>query len=213
MGRWMSSRRAINESGKSAVADDHSERFEQIEQPLDISPNHLEETVSEDVPHSVFSQTLVQNVQNVQNSNPLGAAGSGVDLEAVFDESAATIEHDGGAPHEWAEGLARLCTMPRPAAYTQRRWEHLINDAGRFVDEWAVKASELGWTTAEIFGVDPAAPEARQDGRGLVSLLDGRRIIEMLTDRVVVVPQNGGSRLPIYRRAREGQIPVWQLER
>jgi hypothetical protein len=93
------------------------------------------------------------------------------DAEGDWQERAAIVEFDASIPRQWAEGFAKLCTMPRPLAFSQRRWARIVNDAGHFIDRWAHTVAMLGWTTEEIFGVDPTAPEACQFGRGLVSLI------------------------------------------
>jgi hypothetical protein len=86
-----------------------------------------------------------------------------VELSNTEEERAAIIESDGGVPREWAEGFAKLCTMPRPPAYRPQRWARLIDAAGHFIDDWAMVATKLRWTTEQVFGVDAAAP--RGSGR------------------------------------------------
>jgi len=130
--------------------------------------------------------------------------------EADWSERAAIIEYDGGVPREWAEGFAKLSTMPCPPAYRPQRWARLVEAAAHFIDEWAPVAKKFGWTTEQVFGVDAAAPEACQAARGLISKLDGRRIIEMYADRVVAVPRFGGSPIMIGRCEHSGR-PLWEL--
>ena len=103
--------------------------------------------------------------------------------------------------------------MARPLAFSQQRWAHIVDDAGHFVDDWAQRAVNLGWTTEEVFGVDPDAPEACHVGRGLIPCLDGRRVIELLPDLALTVPATGGSVVTLYRTKREGRVPVWDLGR
>jgi hypothetical protein len=64
-----------------------------------------------------------------------------VDLE-TFEERAAIINFDGGAPVEWAEALARLDRNKPPGGMTQRRWRQVLEDVGRFLDEWGNRAHE-----------------------------------------------------------------------
>jgi hypothetical protein len=66
------------------------------------------------------------------------------DLQELFDERAAIAEFEGGIPRAWGEGFARLQTMARPARMRPDRWQEMIDDAGRFLDRWAVKAAALG---------------------------------------------------------------------
>ena len=44
---------------------------------------------------------------------------------------------------------------------TQRRWQQVLDDAGRFLDRWGNQAHELGWNAADLFGVHPQALDAR----------------------------------------------------
>ena len=54
---------------------------------------------------------------------------------------------------------------------TQRRWRQVLEDVGRFLDEWGNRAHELGWNAADLFGVHPQALDARVDLRGVAWLL------------------------------------------
>ncbi len=80
--------------------------------------------------------------------------------EANFDERAAIIEFDGGAPRAWAEGLARLDASQPPEGLSRARWQQLVDDGGRFLDQWAEVAIARGWTPADVFGALPASPAA-----------------------------------------------------
>jgi hypothetical protein len=84
---------------------------------------------------------------------------------AAIEERAAIVEEGAGVPREWAEGYARLCLMPPPFGVSVDRWLAVINGVGHFLDQWAGKAHALGWTAAELFGLDPVAPLIRLDRR------------------------------------------------
>jgi len=133
------------------------------------------------------------------------------DREA-FDERAAIIEAN-GIPRGWAEGYATLCTMPCPSAYAPRRWEQLVNDGGLFLDRWGRQAAGLGWRALDVFGVNPAAPESRYDGMGLVPLLQGRPIIAITAD-TARIDCNGGITQTFTRRTMAaGSVALWEMER
>ena len=108
-----------------------------------------------------------------------------------FEERAAIVEYDGEVPQEWAAGLAHLCVMPCPEGVDVIRWRQVVDNAGRFADEWAVKASTLGWDTADIFGVDRHKPEAAIHTAGLIWLLGDKRIVAISADAVIVETPNG----------------------
>ncbi len=133
----------------------------------------------------------------------------------AFAERAAIIEEGAGVPREWAEGLATLDTKTGPDGVRPERWRRVVDDAGRFLDQWAAKAHALGWTTGDVFGVDARKPEARYDRAGLVWLLDGRPIVAIGPDRAVMRTRTGAT-LTYYRRHPDDaeamhRVSMWTL--
>jgi hypothetical protein len=131
-------------------------------------------------------------------------------MEHDEGERAAIAEHDAGIPAEWCAGWARLQAMPCPPDMAEARWLRLLDDAGRFLDTWAARASALGWSTLDVWGCDPKAPRARVDRLGLVGLLDSGRIVAITTDGATVEAVTG-ARQTIYRRPMPGAVPLWTL--
>ncbi len=128
------------------------------------------------------------------------------------EERAAQVEFDGGIPRAWAEGLARLDSSRAPADVPLWRWLRFMDDCGRFVDEWAWRASRLGWTPLALFGCDRTKPFARLDRAGLLWLVEGRRILA-LTPETAAIEISGGKSL-IYRRKPYLDVEalaVWDL--
>ncbi|MDD2324619.1 MAG: hypothetical protein PHW63_01205 [Alphaproteobacteria bacterium] len=115
----------------------------------------------------------------------------------TFDERAAIIEAD-GVDRAWAEGFATLCTMPRPSAYSQSRWDQILNDGGLFLDRWKGTVLALGWLPVDVFGVCLDAPVWRLDQMGLVPLLEGRRVIDITADTARI--DCGQGVIHTYRR-------------
>jgi hypothetical protein len=134
------------------------------------------------------------------------------DEEMLLQERAAIIEHDGGAPREWAEALARLDPAAPPGDVPPKRWVQFIDDCGHFIDNgWDQRAAELGWTPFDLFGCDRYKPFARVGRCGLLWLLDGRHLRILTTDTAVINTPKGSS-LTFYRRPREpGQILAWEF--
>ncbi len=130
-----------------------------------------------------------------------------------FEERAAIAEYDGGYPRSWAEGLARLPTMPRPESYSAPAWESLVNDAAVFLDRHGAEAMRLGWTVLDCFGVDPDRPERGYAAAGLVALLRGEWTVARLhTDRADLVSKATGARQTFYRSAAvNGAQPIWNM--
>src|SRR5205823_9574375 len=68
----------------------------------------------------------------------------------IYDERAALIEHEAGAPRDWAEGFATLNLAKPPEDIPREVWDGLLNDGGRFIDRWAAQAKLLGWSAADV---------------------------------------------------------------
>ena len=131
-----------------------------------------------------------------------------------FDERAAMVEYGAGVPRAWADGFARLCTLPRHPDYTETRWQGLIDDAGLFLDQWAAKVDGLGWKTQEVFGVHHAKPSTRIDLQGLVPCIRGRKVIAVSADSATIETITG-ARQRIFRRTdtrSPGRVAVWEID-
>ncbi|MEO5369305.1 MAG: hypothetical protein H7833_04440 [Magnetococcus sp. DMHC-1] len=115
----------------------------------------------------------------------------------AFEERSAIVEHDGGIPKEWAEGLARLCVMPRPADIPAKQWQAIILAAGIFSDRWAKQAAALGWTTEEVFGCSAKVPALGYGSRGLVfSMGDpGSTLVAMDKDKATFRTKGGARQV------------------
>ena len=133
-------------------------------------------------------------------------------FDTDFEERAAIVEYDANVPREWAEGYARLLCLRPPEGIAPERWQQVVSDGGYFIDRWAEQASILGWSTQEVFGVSPTAPEHRLDRRGLVLALEGREIT-LLTEEAATINPGPGRPLRIGRRIDEGAVPLWQAGR
>ena len=130
-----------------------------------------------------------------------------------FEERAAIVQYDAGIPREWAEGFARLYVMPRHPDFTEEDWQTLIDDAGRFMDQWAVQVASMGWSVGEVFGVNYDKPDARIDLKGLVLCIGGHEVIAVSADTVTIQTASG-ARQRMFRRADEqspGRVPVWEI--
>jgi hypothetical protein len=133
--------------------------------------------------------------------------------EDAFEERAGIIEYDASVPREWAEGFARLCQMPRPAAILPPRWRELVDNAGLFIDKWAVQAASLGWSAADIFGCHREAPLARYDLQGLVFLIGSSEVVA-ITALSAAIRTRSGATLTFRRRRPapgEGVTAIWEL--
>jgi hypothetical protein len=130
------------------------------------------------------------------------------------DERAAVIQHDGGAPREWAEALARLNPAKPPADVPAKRWLQFIDDCGWFLDGgWAGHAAALGWRPLDLFGCDRNKPFARLDRQGLLWLVNGGKLIAF-SETTAAIETATGARLTYYRvpaPVQAGAVLAWQL--
>ena len=132
------------------------------------------------LPFAKTAKNPEEEPENTPNGLPeerFGSFGSGAD---DITERIAIIQHDTGVPEEWAIGFASLLHwMPDTLfadGFTRDQWQQLIDDGGKFLDQWGRQAAALGWTAADVFGADPVAPNARVDAQGLVFLIQGRAV-------------------------------------
>jgi hypothetical protein len=134
------------------------------------------------------------------------------DRHALFDERAAIIEYDGGAPRAWAEAIARLDPARPPGDIPPKRWLQFIDDCGQFLDDgWAPCAEALGWGPLDLFGCDRVKPFARIDRAGLLWLLNGQKLLALAANAAAIAAASGGS-LTFRRCPNEpGRMLAWEL--
>ena len=130
-----------------------------------------------------------------------------------FEERAALIEYGASVPRAWAEGFARLNCVNPIDGFSPEAWRHLIDDSGVFLDRWSGEAVGLGWTVADVFGVDPTAPAARFDRMGLVPLIRGGAVVAIDANSATIQTRTGGTLR--YRRANVAgeAAPLWEIDR
>lgn len=133
-------------------------------------------------------------------------------LQEPLEERAAIVAAN-GVPEDWAQGFARLCTMPRPKQYDEKRWEQIINDAGVFLDKWGKQAQGLGWSSIDAFGVHHNRPTDALHCLGLVPLLKGGRVILLYPDKAELTTA-GGAHQTFFKRGKPQSptLPIWELD-
>jgi hypothetical protein len=120
-------------------------------------------------------------------------------LDLDEEERAAIVEHDGGAPRAWAEAFAKLHPDRPPQHVTPRQWSIFVDDCGRFIDRWAVRASALGLNPGDLFGWDTCRPFPLIAVRiGLGWRIEGRTVVEVTSNAATVLKLNGQQ--VIFRR-------------
>jgi hypothetical protein len=108
-------------------------------------------------------------------------------------------------------GFARLDPARPLPGFTLAHWQQLVDDGGRFLDRWAHRAVELGWSAEDVFGLNPAAPAARQDSKGLVALIGGGEVTDIRVDRATIKMPSGNCMTYYLRRPTGGAVVVWKL--
>jgi hypothetical protein len=156
-----------------------------------------------------------------------------------FEERAAILEFDAGLSRAEAEAIARREMMAGvyddmqasrdpvyyasalavlraecPAYVDAADWQQAIEDGHRFITEWGKQAEALGWTSADLFGLDtpPEKPApnyrrlSRYDQTGLVWLLQGRRVVELTKDNAVIETATGTVTYRRYNKPALGPL-------
>jgi hypothetical protein len=113
---------------------------------------------------------------------------------------------------DWAEALAALSICRRLEGFSQQRWTRLLIDAERFVEQWGDRASELGWSLLNVFGVHCQAPEARYDVMGLGPLIGGGEVVSLTRTHATIRTPTGAS-LSYLKGSTKDAVPIWELAR
>jgi hypothetical protein len=82
-------------------------------------------------------------------------AGTLPDAFDVAERAAIAIE-DGRVPPAYADAWAAFQTR-KPGQVCDAHWFRAVDDAGRFLDEWAGLALDFRWRPSDIFGPDGLA--------------------------------------------------------
>lgn len=140
-----------------------------------------------------------------------GISGSQLrDGNADRDERAAISEHDGRVPRRWAEGLARLDPNRPPHGFTPARWLEVVNDSGLLLDRWGATLEALGWSDADVWACDSAAPDKRLDLAGLALAMSGREVLYVTSETATIRTTSGT--LTFYRHPeKESRVLLWEL--
>jgi hypothetical protein len=102
--------------------------------------------------------------------------------------------------------FAHLLLKP-PEHIPEDRWQQCVQDGRAFLAQWGEQAAQLGWTSADLFGLHkpPEQPHpsysrlSRYDATGLVWLLQGRCVIALTESTATIKNATRGS-VTIYRR-------------
>jgi hypothetical protein len=102
--------------------------------------------------HTNGHEHFLGTTGGVVNGDPLAKHDN-----ADWAARAAIMEYDRGVPRRWAEAQGHLTSYP-PFDVSQRQWDQLRDDFGRFLDGWAHVAERLGWPPSDLLGWTPPQP-------------------------------------------------------
>jgi hypothetical protein len=127
-----------------------------------------------------------------------------------FDERAALVEHGADVPRDWAEGFARLAVAPSPAEFSTETWWAVVDDGARFLDDWGRRASQLGWSALDVFGVFIQAPRMRSEMAGLLPVIAVGRVVA-INSSSATIRSPSGDEVVWLRRSHAGAGTAWEL--
>jgi len=135
-----------------------------------------------------------------------------------FQEREAIVANN-GAPEEWVTGYATLVSLPYPENWTQQKWDQVLINTEKFLDEWGAQAHRLGWSVNDLFGISQSGSVARLDCLGLVHFFDTANVTHM-TDKTAILQclnertgEPNGSTLRFYRKNNmSGSVPIWEIQ-
>jgi hypothetical protein len=61
-------------------------------------------------------------------------------------------------PADWIAAVASLDAESPPPVVRPENWSAFVRAAKSFLDSWANRADELGWTDLDLFGADASRP-------------------------------------------------------
>lgn len=109
----------------------------------------------------------------------------------------------------WKIGVDLMANARAPDGMQVRAWRELVMDARILLQNWGPDLVALGWTTLEVFGVNPNWRHRRLDVPGLAYLLRGRPV-EALDRDTALIRANRVDTMTFQRRLiAAGGVPVW----
>src|ERR1700681_2179601 len=96
------------------------------------------------------------------------------------------------------------------------RLRQFLSDCNNFLtgdENWAGRATELGWNAATLFGCHRARPLDHPGGAGLLWAINGGRLVELHRDWAVIeLAANGSRHVFERRRVDAGKVTLPWIE-
>ena len=114
-------------------------------------------------------------------------------------DSGTVRERRGPIPIDWVQGVAYLDPDHPPNDVPRHRWRQFVGDCKNFLsssENWANRATRLGWDAMALFGCAPKRPLDYLGSAGLVWAINGGRLLELHRDWAVIdIPVHGSQRI------------------
>ena len=141
-------------------------------------------------------------------------------IEDTYAEALEEVPADMRArriPSSWVDGVARLDHHRPLTDIAPHRWRQFLSDCNNFLtgdENWAGRATELGWNAATLFGCRRARPLDHPGGAGLLWAINGGRLVELHRDWAVIeLAANGSRHVFERRRVDAGNVTLPWIER
>ena len=111
----------------------------------------------------------------------------------------------------WTAGVdAMQAARVMPNLY-HGQWRAVVRDALSFLQNWADDAVAAGWTTLDVFGVNPDPSHGRYDRLGLILMLAGRPIQSLDSETALIGPARQAPTTFRRRLRTGGAVPLWEV--
>lgn len=118
-------------------------------------------------------------------------------------------------PAEWLEGVRKLKNRRIPAGFTREQWQHVIFETDVIVAGLAAQAAALGWSTADVFGVQAHEyPLAVHGGLLVEAARVNADVIALTAECAVLRRRDGTGTRYIYRNdLPDDLVLIWEAGR
>jgi hypothetical protein len=99
--------------------------------------------------------SLHPEIGKARTTHTFSVTAEPLDAFNLAERSAIAVE-DASVPRAYADAWAAF-QIRNPPQVPTAEWYRAVDDAGRFLDEWASLALDFGWQSDDIFGIDGLA--------------------------------------------------------
>jgi hypothetical protein len=115
-------------------------------------------------------------------------------------------------PIDWRQGVAWLDPDRPPSDAPRHRWRQFVEDCNKFLrpsENWAERATGLGWDAMALFGCAPKRPLDYSGSADLLWAITGGRLVELHRGWAVIdLPVNRSNVLPAKRGRGENHFTL-----